>query len=273
MSIRGRTGEFLALSVQRLCRTMKISRSLYYRASQPKNEPPEVEQMRKVLEKFPRYGYRRIAASLNLGCKRARTLMKRFGLVQKRRSRRGCTVPSRFGGGANLVQNLRLSGPCQMWASDVTAVRLEGRKMAYVAVVLDVFTREAVGFALSMKNDTGLTIAALEMAYLNEKPAPGWVHHSDRGANYTSHDYLSWVVKRGGISSFSEPGKPTQNAFAESFFKSFKTEEGGLDIYSDIEDATTATENYMKLYNNERLHSAIGMKAPMTFKKELALLS
>ena len=194
--------------------------------------------------------------------------MRKANLNYKRPKKKRSTLPSHLAGGENLVQRTRPTGPGKHLACDVTAIAAENRKFLYFAIVLDTFTREIVGWAISNRNDTKLTKEALEMAWLNSNLAQNWIHHSDRGANYTSHDYLKLIQKLGGKPSFSDPGKPTQNAYAESFFKTFKLEEGGLDTYSDIDDATNAIEKYLQLYHNERLHSALGMTTPRLFKEE-----
>lgn len=267
MSIRTRAPEFAELSVERLCRAVGVCRSQYYRHSVVPAEPPELRLIRELREKFPRYGYRRVAARLGMAPKRVRTLMRRHGMVAKRRPK-SPRLPVRFAGGANLVKDKRPERQGQILAFDVTAVRLYGSRWAYFAAALDVFTRELVGYAVSCRNDTELVRRALESAALNSNLQPGWIHHSDRGASYTSHAYLAHIESLEGIASFSDPGRPTQNAFIESFFKSFKVEEGGLDIYSDLEDAERAVKAYVELYNTERIHSSIGMKPPSTYRQE-----
>lgn len=167
-----------------------------------------------------------------------------------------------------MVKDKRPVREGQILAFDVTAVRLYGSRWAYFAAALDMFTRELVGYAVSGRNDTELVRRALESAALNSNLQPGWMHHSDRGASYTSHAYLAQIESLKGIASFSDPGRPTQNAFIESFFKSFKAEEGGLDIYTDLQDAERAVTAYVALYNTERIHSSIGMKPPTTFRQE-----
>jgi putative transposase len=272
MAIQSRSMVMKVLSVDRLCRAMRIPRSLYYRTVKLKSEPPIVEEIRVVLAEFPRYGYRRVAVCLGITPKRTRTLMKRYFLAQKPRKRKVHRLPLRYAGGQNLVRGVPVVSPGQVVAFDVTELRLARTNRAYFAAAIDVFTREIIGYALSMRNDTSLTLNALHHARLSGNLKQGWIHHSDRGANYTSHSYLKAVEQHGGHSSFSDPGKPTQNAFIESFFKSFKTEEGGLDTYNDLNDATTAVTDYIETYNNRRLHSSIGMQPPTTYRKEFTLL-
>jgi transposase InsO family protein len=267
MSIRTRAPEFAELSVERLCRAAGVCRSQYYLESKVLAEPPELCLIRELQERFPRYGYRRVAAHLGMAQKRVRSLMRRHVMGAKRPSKTP-RLPVRFAGGANLVKDKRPEREGQILAFDVTAVRLYGSRWAYFAAALDMFTRELVGYAVSGRNDTELVRQALESAVLNSNLQPGWMHHSDRGASYTSHAYLAHIESLKGIASFSDPGRPTQNAFIESFFKSFKAEEGGLDIYTDLEDAKRAVTAYVALYNTERIHSSIGMKPPSTFRQE-----
>ena len=267
MSIRNRQAEFAELSVQRLCRVCGVTRSQYYRSGGVPAEPLELDAMRKLLMRFPAYGYRRVAAQLRLPEKRVRTIMGRYCLKPKRRRRHPRRLAV-FGGGANLVKANLPSAEGQILASDVTAVRLYGSKHAYFAAIIDLFTREIVGYCVSDRNDTALASQALAQAALMANLKPGWIHHSDRGAAYTSHLYLGQVSRLDGSSSFSDPGCPTQNAFIESFFNSFKREEGGLDVYTDLADATRAIDDYVSTYNTERLHSRIGNKPPATFRQE-----
>jgi len=267
VTIQSRAPEFKELTVKRLSRLLGVSRSQVYRVVKEQEFPLE-EPILKLREKHPSYGYRRVAAALGASPKACRTEMNRLGVKGGKPRRSPLRIPFHLAGASNLVRSIVPSGPGQIWASDVTEVRLYGGKRAFFAAVLDVFSREVVGSWVSLRNDTLLVKNALKEAFVHAEPAPGWIHHSDRGSGYVSHDFLAFVKSLHGISSFSDPGKPTQNAFIESFFKSFKTEEGDLDIYTDLLDVERAVNDYLHLYNNERPHSALGMKAPIPFLKE-----
>lgn len=267
--IRTRGSEFAELSVERCCRALGVPRSLVYRHPKQGSDPGFVESATDLLVRFPCYGYRRVAAALGRSPKSVRTLMRRHGLSKQRRpARKRTTFASFVPPGANLLPGLTLLGPGRVFASDVTFVRLCARRWAYVAIVLDIFTRQVAGWAVSARNDTALTKEALNSMLMTRKLKSGWVHHSDRGSNYVAESFQKLVSSHHGISSFSDPASPTQNAFAESFFKTFKQEEAGREIYTDLDDLHTACKNYFQLYNANRLHSALGMKTPDQFFEE-----
>lgn len=265
--IRFRPLPFDGLSTQRCCRASGTHRSLVYRKAPMAKEPPE--GLEGLLERFPAYGYRRVAAALGFSPKRARTLMSRLGLSQRPRLRKKEKPCGSFQVAcSNLLPHLSLRGPRRVLAGDVTCVRIKTRGFAYLAVVLDVFTRQVVGWAVSGRNDSALTRAALESVLCSSHLEGGWIHHSDRGSNYTCPSYRKLVADLQGLSSYSDPGRPTQNAFVESFFKSFKLEEGDLEVYEDVDDVREAVQGYLCLYNQERLHSSLGMKSPDQFYME-----
>jgi transposase InsO family protein len=239
----------------------------------PDRRPVDAElaaQIESLMVRFPGYGYRRVAAALGLGIKPARTAMRRLGWVKRRRKPR-TTHPGKLQGGANLLNRFALQRPGQVLVADVTCFRLHRPRWAYLAVVLDAFTRQLLGWAVSHRNDTHLTKAALVKVLSDPSMAPSWIHHSDRGSNYVSSGYVRLVESCGGTCSYSDPGCPTQNAKAESFMKTFKLEEAGREVYESLEDARASFTRYFDLYNQERLHSSIGMKAPDQFKEEFLL--
>lgn len=265
--------EYPGLSAERCCRACGIARStLYLKAPEPR-DAELAEAIEALLLQFPRYGYRRVAAALGLSVKQARSAMRRNGLSRNLRKRkRTSTIPGVWAGGANLLKGVTPRSAGQVLATDVTAFALAGGRWGYLAVVLDTFTRQVVGWSLSSRNDTGLTRDALLMALAAIAVQPGWFHHSDRGSNYVSHGYRDLVHRSDGTPSYSDPARPTQNAKVESFFKTFKLEEAGCDVYNDLEEAREAFAAYFDLYNTKRLHSSLGMKTPDQFTKEQAIL-
>lgn len=267
--IRERGGEFAELSVERCCRASAVPRSLVYRALRRDSGGELLEAVLCKLERFPCYGYRRIAAALGLSLKTARTFMRRHGLARKRRVRSRPSSSSAFvPADANFLPFVAVRGPGRVFASDVTYIRTHTGRWAYLAVVLDIFTRQVAGWAVSGRNDTTLTKAALSKVLICGHLKPGWIHHSDRGSNYAAGAYQELVEDFKGLSSFSDPASPTQNAYAESFFKTFKLEEANPQVYCDVNDAQIACERYLDLYNKERLHSSLGMKTPDQFHAE-----
>lgn len=269
MRVREARSEFPGLSVERCCRAAGIARSTYYRSPAAKECPFPVEALEDVLARFPGYGYRRASAALGLPQKRARVWMRRLGLSRARKpARRNSTIPGKLQGGANLVRGTRPTRLGETLVADVSCVRFGRGRWGYVAVVLDAFSRQVAGWALSSRNDVGLAKDALLMALSKPGTAPGWTHHSDRGSAYASHEYRRLVAAAGGRSSYSDPASPTQNAIAESFFKTFKLEEAGREAYGSPEEAREAFAAYFALYNSERLHSSLGMKSPDQFAGE-----
>ena len=127
--------------------------------------------------------------------------------------------------GAIRTCSRRRDGPGQAWVADITYVALPGGSFAYLACVLDVFLRRIVGSAMSRRIDGKLTLSALERALASQTPAPGWLHHTDRGSQYLSEDHKKRVLETGGRISCSDKGCPEDNAFIESFFKTLKAEE------------------------------------------------
>jgi transposase InsO family protein len=168
------------------------------------------------------------------------------------------------------MPGLELSKPSRVFASDVTEIRLRHGK-AYLASIIDVCTRQILGWNLSKVNDTQLTLGALDMVLSSRKLEPGWVHHSDRGSNYGADLYRAVVRDHGGILSYSDPGSPTQNAYAESFFSTFKLEAANEEVYENLQDACQAIKAYFLLYNSTRRHSSIGCIAPDQYYAEICL--
>lgn len=268
--IRTRGVELSALSVERCCRAAGVMRAQYYR---PEPAAPSGElavRAESILVRFPRYGYRRMATCLGMTVKSTRTLMRRHGLQAAGRRKVRTTHPVLVHG-ENLLGAAELSAPGQALIADVTCFALEGSRWGYAAVVLDAFTRQVVGWSVSSRNDTDLTLEALEMALAKGPLAQGWLHHSDRGSNYASHAYRGLVESSGGRCSYSAAGRPTQNARMESFFRTFKLEEAGLATYVDLADATSAFASYFTLYNSERLHSALNNVSPDQFLENYLL--
>ena len=272
--IRCRPKALWVLSVERCCRTLGISRAAFYKqpARAGKDELALAERVRQVHEVFPSYGYRRVSLEIGLSPKSTRTLMRRHGLQgRSRRKSRSCTRPVRIPQAANLMPDLDLSEPCKVFAGDVTQIALRFGRKAYVATLMDVCTRQIVGWGVCPRNDTQLTLGALDMLLCSRKLQPGWVHHSDRGSNYAADRYRELVLARQGLLSYSDPGEPTQNAYIESLFNTFKLESAEEDIYDNLQDAKHAVSAYILLYNSSRRHSSIGYVAPDQFYAEICL--
>jgi putative transposase len=167
-------------------------------------------------------------------------------------------------------EGIEATRPDQVWASDITYIRLpEG--FVYLAVIIDLFSRKVVGYCLSRHIDTQLVITALKMAIKERKIIDAHqtlIHHSDQGVQYCSHDYTDLLEFSGIRISMSNPGSPWQNGFAESFFKTLKTNEVYLNDYQNIWEAKQNLFKFIdQIYNQERLHSSLGYLPPAEFEE------
>ena len=168
----------------------------------------------------------------------------------------------------NLATRMTLLGPNQLWVADITYIRL-ACEFVYLAVVLDVFSRKVIGWALGRSLKAKLPICALERAIANRMPPPGVVHHSDQGVQYASKEYMETLRKHKMLPSMSRPGNPYDNATCESFLKTLKREEINATIYRDFEDLQKRLDEFIEGYYNVcRLHSALGYRSPDDFEKE-----
>lgn len=216
------------------------------------------------------FGYRRVSSELGLSVKRTRSLMRRHSLKGRCwRKSRGCTRSVSVPGATNLMPHLDHSQPSRIFAGDVTELQLRSGSKAYLCSLMDVCTRQILGYNVGLRNDTHLTLGALNMLVASRNLGKLWIHHSDRGSNYAADLYKQCIYDHNGLISYSDPGTPTQNAFAESFFSTFKLEQGK--IFNNLQEARIQIQDYILFYNTKRRHSSIGNKAPDTYYKELAL--
>jgi transposase InsO family protein len=169
----------------------------------------------------------------------------------------------------NLVEGLVLSSIDQLWLADITYIRLQ-LEFVYLAVLLDAFSRRCIGWALQRTLETALALEALRMALRQRRPKPGLVHHSDRGVQYASRDYTAELQQNGIRISMSRTASPYDNAQAESFIKTLKYEEVYRTEYRNLEEARASVAEFLeKIYNQERLHSALGYRPPLQFERDL----
>ena len=166
-----------------------------------------------------------------------------------------------------LDRNFDVAKPNQVWTTDITYVwTLEG--WLYVAVVLDLFSRQIVGWALSDHLRTSLCVDALQMAFGRRKPEPGLLHHSDRGSQYASHEYRKHLNIMKMNQSMSRKGNCWDNSPTERFFRSLKYEQLNYEKFRTKEAAKLSIIDYLAFYNSRRIHSKLGYQSPMNFERE-----
>jgi putative transposase len=170
----------------------------------------------------------------------------------------------------NLAAELAPTGVNQLWVADITYIRLRV-EFVYLAVVLDAFSRRVIGWALGRTLEAGLATAALRMALADRKPLPGLVHHSDRGVQYASQGYTDLLKQHKAEISMSRKGNPYDNAACESFMKTLKYEEVYRNEYRDFQEARASLGEFLeRVYNQKRLHSALGYLPPAEFENGAA---
>jgi putative transposase len=259
---------------------MELSMSTYY--SDPKISRAEKEEIdadiRGKIEQIrvthKRDGYRRLLHHLKrngikIGETKVRRIIKKFELqivphkkfVKTTDSNHDCLVYP------NLIQEMTLDNINQAWAGDITYIRINNG-FVYLAVLLDLYSRKVIGWAISKKIDGPLTLAALKMAIKNRNPPRGVIHHSDRGVQYLSDDYIELLDKNGFHASCSAKGNPYHNAWSESFMKTLKEEEVYMGNYETYLDVVENIPQFIDdVYNKKRLHSGLGYLPPEEFEE------
>ena len=260
-----------------LCQMTGLSRPGFYRWRIPRQATPvEMElrdQMQKVALESPAYGYRRITQELQqrgfaVNHKRVLRMMREDNLLCVRRRAFVATTDSRHNLRVypNLGRTLKPTAINQLWVADITYIRLR-TEFVYLAVVLDAFSRRVIGWALGRTLQAELAVTALRMALIDRQPPPSLVHHSDRGVQYASHDYTEMLKQHHATISMSRRGNPYDNAACESFMKTLKQEEVYRNEYRDFRDARSSIGEFLeRVYNQRRLHSALGYVSPAEFE-------
>lgn len=264
-----------------MCRLAGVSRAGFYRFLQQRHPEEEDMEARSAIQQIAlehrrRYGYRRVTAELRrrgmrVNHKRVARLMRTDNLLAVQPKAFLATTDSRHDLEVylNLARRMKLTGINQLWVADMTYIRLRG-EFVFLAVVLDAFSRRVVGWALDRAMTTRLPLWALEQAIVQRQPSAGLVHHSDRGVQYASAQYMRMLANHGVLPSMSRPANPYDNAACESFIKTLKREEIYANQYQDLLDLRAHIEEFIEqYYNRERLHSALGYRPPEEFEASL----
>ena len=274
--------ETASIPIEKACRAFDVSRQGFYKWKRHEpvqnNDGKVLEAIQRIAQEFVRYGYRRMTKELHrqgqqINHKKVYRVMKINNLLVRRKKFMPITTQSGHGLQVypNLAKDLAVTKLNQLWVSDITYIYLP-LGFAYLAAILDIFSRKCVGWCLGINIDTYLTLNALNMAIASRQHLgfSGMIHHSDRGVQYASHAYIDRLNELGISISMSGKGNAYDNAFAESFMKTLKVEEVYIKEYETFEDAYTNIRDFIELvYNEKRLHSSIGYVPPAEFEAEV----
>lgn len=261
---------------------MGLAKSSYYYSPAPA-DPVDVRAETDLLDRIEsiclessRYGYRRVTRQLHkdglvVNHKKVLRLMRESDLLCQLKRRWVKTTDSGHGFSIypNLLKGRTVTDLNKVWLSDITYIRIK-RGFVYLAVVLDAYSRKAIGYCISNTLDAALTLKALSMAIQARKPGVGVIHHSDQGVQYASHEYTDELKKHGFKISMSRKGNPYDNAMMESFFKTLKYEEVNLCEYETMADVEAGVSHFIEwVYNLKRLHSSIEYRSPDEYEELL----
>ena len=262
-------------SVRLLCEALDVHRSALYHHPRLPEDQPVRDTLRELAGAWPTYGYRRLTRMLHrqghrINAKRVRRLMHEMGISGEAPAKRVRTTDSdhAFPRYPNLVEDLEVVRPDQVWVADITYIRLK-KEFVYLAVLMDVFTRSIRGWHLGRSLEQELTITALRRAFERGRPE---IHHSDQGVQYAATAYVEMLTAEHSQISMASVGEPRENGYAERLMRTIKEEEVDLTEYEDFADAWRQLGRFLDdVYNRKRIHSALGYLTPSEFEEQWSI--
>ncbi len=259
--------------IKMLCDLLALPRSSWYYRPVESDERELQKAVEQVVGQFPTYGSRRVAHQLRrdhgefkaIGRKRVRRVLGEMGLKLRRKAIKKQTTDSRhsFPRYENLVKELDVVRPDQVWVGDITYIRLGGGTFVYLAILMDVFTRIIRGWAIGSGLGVELTLQALHRALTRGRPE---IHHSDQGLQYAATDYVAALERRKVQISMAAVGHAEENGYAERVIRTIKEEEVALNEYSDLASAKLHIGRFIDdVYCTKRIHSSLGYLTPAEF--------
>ena len=257
-------------SKTKLAKRLGIARSsLYYKAKREEQDYEMKQQILIVLGLNPSYGHKRIAIEFGLNNKRIRRVMKKYAIKPYRRRAKNLRKKDDQGKDATRWKNEIISlcpiRPNIVWASDFTYIKFQG-SFIYLATIIDIYTREIIGWNISTRHDTNLVIGAVKHAIERTQKVPIYLH-SDQGSEYDAKSYEDYVQSKNIIISMSHKNSPWENAFQESFYSQFKVDLGYVIRFETVEKLIEEIYQTIYYYNNQRIHTSLKM-APVSFKQK-----
>lgn len=259
------------------CTVLDLPPSSYYYHPDKKDEDQLEEAIEQIAGEFPKYGTRRVSQQLrrspyklSVGRKRVRRIMAQKDLLRpiKQHKKRTTNSEHSYPRYPNLVKNLEITHPNQVWASDITYIRLQ-QGFVYLAVVLDIFTRAIRGWCLGLTLDQELSLTALRRALTRGVPE---IHHSDQGVQYAAYAYTDLLKAHNVSISMAAVGKAEENGYAERLMRTIKEEEVDLSEYLDFQDALNQISHFIEdVYMTKRIHSSLGYLTPIEFENDWQL--
>ena len=257
-----------------LCQVLSLARSSFYAQPDKPADGALREAIQEIQGQFPTYGTRRVTAQLRrapyhmtVNRKRVQAVMRRKQWLQpcKRAKKRTTNSQHGYPRYPNLVKDVVIDHPNQVWVSDITYIRLQN-EFVYLAVIMDVFTRRIRGWHLSRSLDQTLTLTACQMALRTHVPE---IHHNDQGVQYAATDYVALLQDQQVQISMAAVGKSQENPFAERLNRTIKEEEVALTEYLDFKDALDQIGHFIEqVYQHKRIHSALGYLTPAEFEAQ-----